>query len=1579
MKKVVNKLLGSILIIAFIINPFLQIIIGLGESQADTFLRSEMSPNLSSLNLNSRIERAEQSSPYIQWTLKYSFDFKSDNLSKGDRSKFKNYNYIQGILSNGVAVQIELRNINIQKSQNDDGKYYIEGTGITTYTTDYIPGTGKPNITLGIDIKSNGRDLIRKSGIQAWDISESQRIYSWNIYAKTNQANSSSVVTEAVLKKAKEIEEREKARYTPNYNNNTRNSNTSNSNTSNSSTSNSGTSYSNTQNNNYQPSTYIQPTYEEHEVYQQQPVEVYVPIPENGTNLEDSQKRMFIRNLYKKVLSREPSNDEINGWAQHNPYAIARGVILSQESQDKNNILNISSVDYIVKMYNYLLGRNCSADEAAGHAQWLNKWNNRSDCINIFINSGEFVSANGKATKSITLNSSLCGVVYDKVRGQGYSAIRPNDTTLMMYEADVNSVSNLDLSGKSLTDISGISVFPGLISLNISNNKITNLNEITKLSNLTRLIANDIDLTGKLEPLQKLTKLEVLQLNNCGLVNKDIDENISKVTSLKSLSLNLNKLTNATPLTSLTKLETLYLNNNEIITVGNLGNLNLKILNVKNNISKISTATGELEVDIIKKIYDKNSKFYSQDVELTNCKYENGKLLLNSTEGKVEVKSGNASGYTLYINSTAQKTQFNDKVFLDRLESQLKDTGVIISRGTENGKYYAYIDAEKAKTVEMLTLKAGRSDEKITDITGIGAFPNLKIVNLNNNKVDNLKELAKCRKIQTLEIRNNGLQNLDDIKSLTALVSLDASNNSINQINGLLNLTNLNNLILSNNNIKNSLYPISKLTNLKVLSIDCNGIDNLDYIDGMKIPTLYARYNQIKKTNKLDLKNYENLNLGNNEVEYDIGNDMTTDFPDLIRLAVQEGGVENLQLTDCTIENNKIVIDKAKRSARIRIIDGSFKDSIVKINTRGDTTPPKVTINYDLNSEANEMTVTINADEEIYTTLLGWKKSEDQKTLTKVFNYNAKEVVEIKDLAGNAISKIIEVKGLYNDKVHGLSMSVSNYRMTNQNIIVTYTADEPMYVGEGSNWISSDGGKTLTRVIQGNVSYLFTVQSEENHQKALQLAEDIRNGISDEERDRRAQEIQDGLVKTTFEISNIDKVAPECNVEYSTLEKTSGTVVATIWANEDVELKTKSSDAEVRNGSHIDANGVKRSCVLLYYSENANEDVIIKDTAGNEQTVRVSVNNIDKTVDNVDTVTNGSVATNTSKTMTITADEKIKLAGTSTNSTKASTNSIVMAKAKKKIEAIEPYMIIAGNMNMIPIMSGNINDIASNPIACVSENADLYVRIAEENNGESEDDNTIIMELSEEDQGVAEINDEAENTELVLYDGSFIDTQAPQLSRQEDVKNEDGSVVVTLVATEEIKNISDFAGWTIDDEHRTLRKTFTENTNETLKVIDLAGNETDYELSVVGLNRINYNVVITKIDGTDKAMAIIQADTELQDIEGWELSEDKKALIKVFVYGEKESVLIKDNNGNSSEVFVAIPNFESLEETKEENQQEEQKQEEPKEEAKREENKQDTSPVPFPQTGVYMMISGSMIVILTALTVITLIRYKKNM
>lgn len=1321
---------------------------------------------------------------------------------------------------------------------------------------------------------------------------------------------------------------------------------------------------------------YIQPTYEEQAVYQQQPVEVYVPIPENGTNLEDSQKRIFIRNLYKRVLQREPTDGELNGWAQQNPYSIARGIILSKDSQDMNDILNISSADYVYKMYNYILGRNCSAEEAAGHVQWLSKWNNRNDCINIFVNSPEFSSTNGKATKTITLNSSLCGAVYDKIRGMGYSVIKPSDTTLMMYDSDVSKVATLDLSGKSLTDITGLSVFTGLTSLNISNNKITNLEEVGKLPKLTRLIANDISLKGLLEPLQKLTNLEVLQLNNCGLVNQDIDSNLSKITSLKNLSLNLNSLTNVSSLVSLTNLEKLSLNNNEILTVGKLGTSGIKEINVQNNIIKISTSTGIIDnVDMINNVYNQNSKFNSQEVELTNCKFENGKVLLNGTEGKIVVKSGNAKGYTLYINSVAQKTIFNDKVFLDRLESQLDGTGVILSRGEENGKYYAYIDTEKAKTVENLSVKAGRETEKITDITGIGAFPNLKVLNLDNNKVSNLKELVRCKNIQTLNVRNNGLENLDDIKSLKSLISLNASNNAINQINGLLNMTKLEYLALSNNNIKNSLYPISTLTNLKVLQIDANGIDNFDYIDKMKIPTLYARYNQIKNTNGLDLKNYDTLCLGNNEVEYDIGNEMTTDLPDLIRLAVQEVGVEKLELTDCTIENNKIVINKAKRSARIKVKDGSFKECVVKINTRGDQRPPKLTVNYDLNSEEEKMTVTINADEEIYTTLLGWTKSEDQKSLTKVFNYNAKEVVEIKDLAGNATSQVIEVKGLYNNKVRGLSMSVSNFRMTNNNITVRYTADEPMYVGEGSMWVPSDGGKTLTRVIEGNVSYLFTVQSEENHQKALQLAEDIRNGISDEERDRRAQEIQDGLIKTTFEISNIDKVAPKCNVEYSSLDKTSGTVAVTVWSNEDIEIKAKpESGAEVRNGSHIDENGVKRSCVILYYSENTSEDVIVKDTAGNEQTVRVNVNNIDKTVENLNLSTGSVLATNQAQRMVISADEKIKITDSDTNSTNK-----LMARIKRSISDNEPILVLAGSINSIPIMYGNVS-VSNSDLGIKPE----LIRIAEEDNSDLNEDGELVVELKEPEQGVIEVSDDADNRDFALVDTSYIDIENPVVSRKADKVNEDGSVIVTLVVDEQIKNTDNLVGWDLAEDGVTLTKRFTANANEVLTITDLAGNETEYNVKVTNIQRVKHEVVFEPIEGTEQALVVIQSDVELKEVPGWELLEDGKSLAKVFFYTESENVVIEDKNGNSSEVVIALSEV-KIESKEDESKQEESKEDESKQEErkkdepKQENNKQDTSPVPFPQTGVYMMISGSMIVILTALTVITLIRYKKNM
>ena len=146
--------------------------------------------------------------------------------------------------------------------------------------------------------------------------------------------------------------------------------------------------------------------------------------------------------------------------------------------------------------------------------------------------------------------------------------------------AAIENVRSIDVSGKSLSDLSGIEYFVNLISLDCKKNNLTSL-DVSNLTKLTALTCNDNQLTTldvssltKLSILycqyNKLTTLDVSQntaLWNLNCSNNQLSElNVANNPKLQTLSCTNNQLT-ALDIEKNTSLSTLYCNNNQLATL----------------------------------------------------------------------------------------------------------------------------------------------------------------------------------------------------------------------------------------------------------------------------------------------------------------------------------------------------------------------------------------------------------------------------------------------------------------------------------------------------------------------------------------------------------------------------------------------------------------------------------------------------------------------------------------------------------------------------------------------------------------------------------------------------------------------------------------------------------------------------------------------------------------------------------------------------------------------------------------------------------------------------------------------------
>jgi len=131
------------------------------------------------------------------------------------------------------------------------------------------------------------------------------------------------------------------------------------------------------------------------------------------------------------------------------------------------------------------------------------------------------------------------------------------------------SLENLQISSNNLTDISMISELPGLQKLNLKNNQVKNIDVLKFLHQLTMLNISGNPISNT-DMLKDLTKLDTLIASGIGLTNISF---ISNITLIKSLDLSNNNISDIAPLLKLTKLQSLNLTGTNVTDYSVLKNL----------------------------------------------------------------------------------------------------------------------------------------------------------------------------------------------------------------------------------------------------------------------------------------------------------------------------------------------------------------------------------------------------------------------------------------------------------------------------------------------------------------------------------------------------------------------------------------------------------------------------------------------------------------------------------------------------------------------------------------------------------------------------------------------------------------------------------------------------------------------------------------------------------------------------------------------------------------------------------------------------------------------------------------------
>jgi Leucine-rich repeat (LRR) protein len=165
------------------------------------------------------------------------------------------------------------------------------------------------------------------------------------------------------------------------------------------------------------------------------------------------------------------------------------------------------------------------------------------------------------------------------------------------------------------------------------------------------------------------------------------------------------------------------------------------------------------------------------------------------------------------------------------------------------------------------------SDKRVTDLTGLEAFKNLTVIDLDSNDISDLTPLAGLTGLTVLSLHANNISDLTALSGLTHLRHLGLVDNPVSDLTPVSGLVNLTALWFSNGGISgygqiSDLSPLSGLTKLESLVADHNQISDLAPLSGLtSLKSLYLDNNQVSDLSPISgLVNLTTLTAINNQV-----------------------------------------------------------------------------------------------------------------------------------------------------------------------------------------------------------------------------------------------------------------------------------------------------------------------------------------------------------------------------------------------------------------------------------------------------------------------------------------------------------------------------------------------------------------------------------------------------------------------------------------------------------------------------------------------------------------------------------------
>ena len=378
-----------------------------------------------------------------------------------------------------------------------------------------------------------------------------------------------------------------------------------------------------------------------------------------------------------------------------------------------------------------------------------------------------------------------------------------------------------------------------ITSLSLSSKGITTLQtgDFDGLTSLTTLYLSGNSISD-ISTLQNLTNLTSLYLGGNSI--SDIST-LQNLTNLTTLYLGGNSISDISPLQNLTNLTSLYLGGNSISDISTLQNLtNLTYLILFGNtildygplrrlIAAIEAADGSLWLDITIPIDPPLSERTRQ--------VRDAIVLAAGVNSADDVTATHLAAITLFRLdhkgiTTLQTGDFDGLTSLTWLylhSNSISDISVLENLTNLTGLYLGGNSISDISTLQNLTnlTRLDLSYTSISDISTLQNLTNLTGLYLGSTSISDISTLQNLTNLTWLELYDNSISDISTLQNLTNLTGLYLDDNSISDISTLQNLTNLTHLYLDNNSISD-ISPLEDLTNLTRLWLTGNPISDYE-------------------------------------------------------------------------------------------------------------------------------------------------------------------------------------------------------------------------------------------------------------------------------------------------------------------------------------------------------------------------------------------------------------------------------------------------------------------------------------------------------------------------------------------------------------------------------------------------------------------------------------------------------------------------------------------------------------------------------------------------------------------------------